>query len=174
MGFPFYAAVSLYIFTWYQSTTLLGAPFVINTQPPSALVLKIPSSDDPRRLFVSPRRPPSALILNIHSCFLNISTRRPFSDVTDTRRWLASPFPTQILSFDLFPTSLFSLGTHQPFAPSSVALSDPVQVLGRVPFSSLGEAYAIVQQEESRRGAMLPTPTPDRSTLVAVPQNGKS
>ncbi|XP_058227159.1 uncharacterized protein LOC131335697 [Rhododendron vialii] len=47
-----------------------------------------------------------------------------------------------------------------------------VQVLGRIPFSSLGEAYAIVQQEESRRGAMLDTPTPERSALVAIPQGG--
>ncbi|XP_058188017.1 uncharacterized protein LOC131304703 [Rhododendron vialii] len=45
-----------------------------------------------------------------------------------------------------------------------------VQVLGRVPFPSLGEAYAIVQQEESRRGAMLQAPTSDRSALVAIPQ----
>ncbi|XP_058187492.1 uncharacterized protein LOC131304305 isoform X2 [Rhododendron vialii] len=47
-----------------------------------------------------------------------------------------------------------------------------VQVLGRIPFPSLGEAYAIVQQEESRRGAMLDTPTPERSALVAIPQGG--
>ncbi|GFZ04584.1 hypothetical protein Acr_17g0001560 [Actinidia rufa] len=46
-------------------------------------------------------------------------------------------------------------------------------VLGRVPFPSLGEAYAIVQQEESRRGAMLHTPPSDRSALIAIPQGGK-
>ncbi|XP_058222135.1 uncharacterized protein LOC131332063 [Rhododendron vialii] len=45
-----------------------------------------------------------------------------------------------------------------------------VQVLGRVPFPSLGEAYSIVQQEESRRGAMLHSPISDHSTLVATPQ----
>ena len=45
-----------------------------------------------------------------------------------------------------------------------------VQVLGRVPFPSLGEAYAIVRQEESRRGAMVHAPISDRSTLVASPQ----
>ncbi|XP_058201431.1 uncharacterized protein LOC131316168 [Rhododendron vialii] len=44
-----------------------------------------------------------------------------------------------------------------------------VQVLGRVPFPSLGEAYFIVQQEESRRGAMLHPPISDRSALVATP-----
>ena len=48
-----------------------------------------------------------------------------------------------------------------------------VQVLGRVPFPSLGEAYAIVQQEESRRGAMLHTPPSDRSALIVTPQGGK-
>ncbi|XP_058180988.1 uncharacterized protein LOC131299448 [Rhododendron vialii] len=45
-----------------------------------------------------------------------------------------------------------------------------VQVLGRVPFPSLGEAYSIVQQEESRRGAMLHPPISDRSALVVTPQ----
>ncbi|XP_058209191.1 uncharacterized protein LOC131322072 [Rhododendron vialii] len=45
-----------------------------------------------------------------------------------------------------------------------------VQVLSRVPFPSLGEAYSIVQQEESRRGAMLHPPISDRSALVATPQ----
>ncbi|XP_058198383.1 uncharacterized protein LOC131313906 [Rhododendron vialii] len=45
-----------------------------------------------------------------------------------------------------------------------------VQVLGRIPFPSLGEAYSIVQQEESRRGAMLQLPTSDRSALIATPQ----
>ncbi|XP_058228230.1 uncharacterized protein LOC131336415 [Rhododendron vialii] len=45
-----------------------------------------------------------------------------------------------------------------------------VQVLGRVPFPSLGEAYSIVQQEESRRGAMLHPPISDRSALIATPQ----
>ncbi|GFZ11529.1 hypothetical protein Acr_22g0009270 [Actinidia rufa] len=47
------------------------------------------------------------------------------------------------------------------------------EVLGRVPFPSLGEGYAIVQQEESRRGAMLHTPPSDRSALIAIPQGGK-
>ncbi|XP_058186868.1 uncharacterized protein LOC131303840 [Rhododendron vialii] len=46
-----------------------------------------------------------------------------------------------------------------------------VQVLGRILFPSLGEAYSIVQQEESRRGAMLQPPTFDRSALVATPQD---
>lgn len=45
-----------------------------------------------------------------------------------------------------------------------------VQVLGRVPFPSLGEAYTIVQQEESRRRAMVHTPISDHSALVASPQ----
>ncbi|KAI8535197.1 hypothetical protein RHMOL_Rhmol10G0155100 [Rhododendron molle] len=45
-----------------------------------------------------------------------------------------------------------------------------VHVLGYVPFPSLGEAYAIVQQEESMRGATLHTPTFDRFALVAIPQ----
>ncbi|XP_058199324.1 uncharacterized protein LOC131314589 [Rhododendron vialii] len=45
-----------------------------------------------------------------------------------------------------------------------------VQVLGRVPFPSLGEAYSIVQQEESRRGAVLHLSISDRSALVATPQ----
>ncbi|GFY87645.1 hypothetical protein Acr_05g0012840 [Actinidia rufa] len=43
-----------------------------------------------------------------------------------------------------------------------------ITVLGRVPFLSLGEACAIVQQEESRRGAMLHTPPSDRSALIAT------
>ncbi|XP_058214986.1 uncharacterized protein LOC131326280 [Rhododendron vialii] len=45
-----------------------------------------------------------------------------------------------------------------------------VQVLGRVPFPSLGEAYSIVQQEKSRRGAMLHPPISNRSVLIATPQ----
>ncbi|GFY88822.1 hypothetical protein Acr_06g0007620 [Actinidia rufa] len=49
----------------------------------------------------------------------------------------------------------------------------PEEVLGRVPFPSLGETYAIVQQEESRRGSMLHTPPSDRSALIAIPQGGK-
>ena len=48
-----------------------------------------------------------------------------------------------------------------------------VQVLGRVSFPSLGEAYAIVQQEESKRGSMLHTPPFDRSALIFTPQRGK-
>jgi hypothetical protein len=45
-----------------------------------------------------------------------------------------------------------------------------VQVLGCVQFPSLGEAYAIVQQKESRRGAMMHTPISGPSALVASPQ----
>jgi hypothetical protein len=44
-----------------------------------------------------------------------------------------------------------------------------VQVLGRLPFPSLGEAYAIVQQEESRRGAMVHTISSDRSAMISTP-----
>ncbi|XP_058188911.1 uncharacterized protein LOC131306592 [Rhododendron vialii] len=51
-----------------------------------------------------------------------------------------------------------------------------VQVLGRVPFPTLGEAYACVQQEESRRSAMVRPSIPDRSALIAIPppRDGKS
>ncbi|GFZ16853.1 target of rapamycin [Actinidia rufa] len=56
------------------------------------------------------------------------------------------------------------------------AVANPVvmrNVLGRVPFLSLEEAYAFVQQEESRRCATLQTPPSDRSALIATPQRGK-
>ncbi|KAA8546860.1 hypothetical protein F0562_003289 [Nyssa sinensis] len=44
------------------------------------------------------------------------------------------------------------------------------QVLGRDPFPTLQQAYAFIQQEESRRGVMIHTPTQDRSALATFPQ----
>ena len=41
-----------------------------------------------------------------------------------------------------------------------------VQVLGRDPFSSLRQAYNYVQQEESRRNAMLPTTFIERTCML--------
>nr|CAD1824840.1 unnamed protein product [Ananas comosus var. bracteatus] len=43
-----------------------------------------------------------------------------------------------------------------------------VQVLGRDPFPSLREAYAYVQQEESRRNVMIYQPTFEKSTLSST------
>ncbi|GAV66123.1 UBN2_3 domain-containing protein [Cephalotus follicularis] len=43
-----------------------------------------------------------------------------------------------------------------------------VQVLGRVPFPTLREAYNMVQREETRRSSMLPSRPPDRSALVTM------
>eukprot|EP00257_Ricinus_communis_P026984 XP_025014398.1 uncharacterized protein LOC112536055 [Ricinus communis] len=42
-----------------------------------------------------------------------------------------------------------------------------VQVLGRDPLPSLRQAYSHVQQEESRRNAMLPTISTERSVMMA-------
>ncbi|KAJ7954402.1 Retrovirus-related Pol polyprotein from transposon TNT 1-94 [Quillaja saponaria] len=44
-----------------------------------------------------------------------------------------------------------------------------VQVLGRDPFPNLRQSYAYVQQEESRRIAMLHVVTRERSAMVATP-----
>ncbi|GMP92340.1 hypothetical protein CsSME_00042602 [Camellia sinensis var. sinensis] len=44
-----------------------------------------------------------------------------------------------------------------------------VQVLGRSPFPTLREAYALVQQEESRRSAMVHSSIQDRSALAVAP-----
>ncbi|CAL5418427.1 unnamed protein product [Camellia sinensis] len=44
-----------------------------------------------------------------------------------------------------------------------------VQVLGRSPFPTLREAYALVQQEESRRSAMVHSSIQDRSALAVTP-----
>ena len=43
-----------------------------------------------------------------------------------------------------------------------------IQVLGRSPFPILLEAYALVQQEESRRSAMVHSYIQDRSALVVA------
>src|SRR5262249_44784276 len=43
-----------------------------------------------------------------------------------------------------------------------------VHVLGKTPFPSLEEAYSYVQQEESRRSAMLYVPQVEKSGLVAA------
>ena len=47
-----------------------------------------------------------------------------------------------------------------------------VQVLGRSPFPTLREAYALVQQEESCRSAMVHAPVLDRSAMVVGPKSG--
>ena len=44
-----------------------------------------------------------------------------------------------------------------------------IQVLGRSPFPSLREAYALDQQEESRRSAMVHSSIQDHSALVVAP-----
>lgn len=50
---------------------------------------------------------------------------------------------------------------------------DPVRsrVLGMDVLLSLQEAFTFVQNEESRRSAILPSTTPDRSTLVSAPSH---
>ena len=52
---------------------------------------------------------------------------------------------------------------------------DPVRsrVLGMDPLPSLQEAFAYVQNEESRRSTMLPLASAERSALVSVPQKNK-
>lgn len=49
-----------------------------------------------------------------------------------------------------------------------------VQILGCDPFPTVREAYAYVQQEESRRSAMVHQPLQDRSALVVsfAPKSG--
>ncbi|GAV74095.1 hypothetical protein CFOL_v3_17576 [Cephalotus follicularis] len=49
-----------------------------------------------------------------------------------------------------------------------------VQVLGRVPFPTLWQAYNMVQQEETRRSSMLPSGPPDRSALVTMSRTSLS
>ena len=51
---------------------------------------------------------------------------------------------------------------------------DPVRsrILGSEPLPSLREAFAHVQNEESRRLAMLPSGSADRSALISSSQRG--
>lgn len=44
-----------------------------------------------------------------------------------------------------------------------------VKILGKDPFPSLDEVYAFAQQEESRRGSMLPHVNQERSAMVLAP-----
>ena len=46
------------------------------------------------------------------------------------------------------------------------------RVLGLEPLPSIREAFAYVQNEESRRSAMLPLPSPNRSALASSSQRG--
>ncbi|XP_043692981.1 probable methyltransferase PMT21 [Telopea speciosissima] len=92
------------------------------------------------------------------------------------------PFPSNSFEMPSTPDDITSYSKFvnqfrvYDFLAGRKAEYDPirVQVLGRIPFPTLEQAFSYVHTEETRRAAMMSTPTVERSALQAVGSNSST